>query len=128
MPRDYKKCMRILREFAEEASPDERAAALELIDQKEGDQEAYYDDRLLQAKYEWEKGDPESRGKSVETLVQLATKLDDPDMVAEATRRLLLIPDVDTRWSGYKKYRPDTYEELLENPEIRARLREVGVE
>ena len=127
-PRDYKQCMKLLNDYLDEAAPQERDGVLELIAQKEADQKEYFDDRLLQAKFEWEKGDPQAQAKGVEHLVQLSTKLSDPDMVAEATRRLLLIPDIDSRWGGYAQDRPDTYDDLKANETILAHLKEIGRE
>ncbi|MFT4539788.1 MAG: hypothetical protein ACI841_000224 [Planctomycetota bacterium] len=126
--KDFKNSLKLLYDYKDSASAQERSTLDDLITQRETEAKEHYDDRLLQAKHEWEKDDAQSQAKAVERLVQLVTKMGDEAMVAESARRLLLIPDIDSRWGGYKRDRPDTYTELMANASIRAHLKAIGRE
>jgi tetratricopeptide (TPR) repeat protein len=123
-PRDYEKAFAILDAFVDAGPTDERGLALELKDKLEQERVEYFEDRMLQAKYHWEK---DEHGQAVEWLAQVIMKIGDAEMAAEAAREMLLLPGIEEWLRGYKSNRSDKWERLVREPSIREYAAEHGI-
>lgn len=112
MPKDYVKAFRILERFVEGADAADRDKALTLMDEKVSEREEYFDDRLQQARYYYERNEP---GKAVEWLVQIVIKIGDERMANDAARRITQMAGVERALRGYRNDRPETFSSLMEN-------------
>ncbi|TDJ68533.1 MAG: hypothetical protein E2O39_13085 [Planctomycetota bacterium] len=124
MPRDYKQAFVLLDAYVEDASGDEYEEVMALINEKEEERTAHFLDRILQAKYEWKKGE---RGRSVELLAQLVAKIGEPKMEDEAADLLLALPGIDDYLAGYKEARRDMFDVLILNAKVAERANEAGL-
>lgn len=124
MPRDYKKAFALLDGFVEEASGDDYDQVMALIEEKETERSEHFLDRILQAKHDWKKGE---KGSAVEWLAQLVTKIGDPKMEDEAADLLLSLPGIEGPLAGYKEYRPEMFEALVQNEKVAAKAQELGL-
>lgn len=123
-PRAYGKAFALLDEFDQRASGPDREAAKELRAKLVTERQDYFTDRMLQAKYYWEKDEP---SKSVGELVQLIVYIGDEDMANQAASEMLELPRIDEHLLGYKNHYPDRWNELLQNPLVRAKAGELGL-
>ncbi len=120
-PKDYKQALALLQRFADGAAPDERSKALALIDTTLAERKAWYEDRTQQAKFEYDRN---QIGLAVNWLLVLSTYTGDEEMENAAAARLLQIPEIEERFRGYRKSRPDWWPEIAANKTIAAWLRE----
>jgi hypothetical protein len=113
-PRDYKQALDVVRRFAdEEATVDDRAKALVLLDQLTAQRAEWFSDRMQQARYEFDKGE---MGKSVAWLVMLIEYTGDEGMAAQAAEQLSKFPGL-TEWlRGYRSSQPVKYAMLKRQP------------
>jgi hypothetical protein len=114
-PRDYEEAFAILERFIQTGPAAERDRALALKDKLDAERAEYFEDRMLQAKWHWEK---DERGQAVEWLVQVIMKIGDPALAAEAARELLLLPGIEGWLSGYKENSPDKWQRLVREPSV----------
>jgi hypothetical protein len=115
-PRDFKQALEIVRRFAdEEATVDDRAKALVLLDTLTTQRAEWFSDRMQQARYEYDKGE---MGKSVAWLVMLIVYTGDDAMAAQASDQLLKFEGLDGWLRGYRSSSPDKYAILRQQPAI----------
>ena len=99
------------------------------------EREEYFLDRFEQAAYLWDKGDP---SKALEYLVQLITKIGDPQMSERAAQAMVafngqlskdgrtILSIVDTL-QGYKNTRRRDFDRMAKNATCAAFFREQGL-
>jgi len=123
MPRDYKGAFTVVEKHLI-ANPGDSAHCNGLLATMRTEQAEYFEDRMLQAKYHWEKNEG---GQAVEWLVQLVIKLQDQEMAEDAADELVRLPGIEGWLNGYKEDRPEKYAALIEHPTISAKARELGL-
>jgi hypothetical protein len=117
-PRDYKQALEVVRRFAdEEASVDDRAKALALLDTLTAQRAEWFSDRMQQARYEYDKG---QTGKSVAWLVMLIVYTGDEGMAAQAADQLVKFEGLAEWLRGYRTSQPDKYAVLRQQPALAA--------
>lgn len=117
-PRDYKQALEIVRRFAdEEATVDDRAKALTLLDTLTAQRAEWFSDRMQQARYEYDKG---QTGKSVAWLVMLIVYTGDEGMAAQAADQLVKFEGLAEWLRGYRSSQPDKYAVLRQQPALAA--------
>ena len=126
-PRDYETALDLIRDFAAGAGDLDKEVADALLAEKKKEELEYAEDRLQQARFLWEKDEAEQRGKAVEWLVQLVTKLEDPDYIAKAETALLNIPDLESRLRGYQQGRQEIWGRLMQSKRVRERAATYGL-
>lgn len=124
MPRDYKQAFVLLDAFVDKASSEDYEPVMTLINEKEEERTAYFLDRMLQAKHEWNKGE---KGAAVEWLAQIVTKIGEPKMEDEAADLMLSIPGIEGPLAGYKEGRRDMFDALMLNENLAAKAKELGL-
>jgi hypothetical protein len=117
MPRDYKQAFAALEQFLAQASAEDRTQGLALQAKLEQERAEYFADRMQQAAWHWRR---DEKGQAVEWLAQLVMRIGDPGMQAEAARELVGLPGVEDWLRGYKSGKPDKFEILVQEPQIRA--------
>ncbi len=123
-PRNYAAALALVDGFLEGASRGERTEAQGLRDKLVSERVEYAQDRLYQAKYEFEqKEDP---SKAVWWLVHSVAWLGDEALANEAARFLVRMPDLSGHLLGYKESYPDRYQAVVRNPVVAAWARESG--
>jgi len=123
-PRDFKQALALLEGFAADAGPEDRAKALALFEEKKQERADWFKDKMLQARYEYERGRP---GTAVEWLRRLIVYTGDEDMANQAARELVLIEDVEALLRGYKSRDEQEFAELAKNPIIAKFIKEKGI-
>lgn len=123
-PRDYKKAFQILGDFIDGASGDDRARALSLFDELSEARQVHFEDRLAQAKYDYDKG---RQGEAISWLSLLVVYIGDEDMADNAAGRLVQMPDIDAYLRGYAQSQPEVWERLSAHPKVAAKARELGL-
>ncbi len=117
-PRDYKEAFKQLNSFLATANEDDRSAAMALINEKETEREAFFDDRMQQAAYFfWDRKQP---SKAVAELAQLVAMIGDPAMEDLAVDSLIVIPDLDGYLRTYRKDRVSRFAALMDNARLKA--------
>jgi hypothetical protein len=125
-PRDYRTAIPLVRTFAdEEASVDDRAKALVLLDELEAARQEWFDDRMQQARWEFERG---NEGQSVEWLRILIVYTGDPQMSERAATELTRFEGLEGWLAAYRRDKPEAYAELAQNPVIADYIREQGIQ
>lgn len=113
-PRDYKQALEVVRKFAdEEATVDDRAKALELLDDLLQARAEWFTDRMQQARFEFDKGET---GKSVGWLVMLIVYTGDETMQAQAAEQLSKFEGLAEWLRGYRTSQPEKYAVLRQQP------------
>jgi hypothetical protein len=123
-PRDFKQALALLDAFAADAGPEDRAQALALSEQKKEERAAWFKDKMLQARYEYERGKP---GMAVEWLRRLIVFTGDEEMANQAASELVLIEDAEALLRGYKSRDEQQFAELAKNPIIAKFIKEKGI-
>jgi pSer/pThr/pTyr-binding forkhead associated (FHA) protein len=121
MPRDYLKAFFLIEDFIENGQENERELAVALKVKLNEDRDAYFLDRMQQAAWLWER---EKQGEAVEWLVQLIMKVGDDEMEAEAAREMVALPGIEEWLEGYKRSRPEKFELIMEEKQVREFARE----
>ena len=124
-PRNYRRAFDVMNAFLQTAGGGDRARVETLMQEKADEQSEYFEDRLLEAKYQWEK--KKNYGQSIEELVQLVLKLADQSMIEDAAGRIVASPGVETTLAGYRNDRPEDFQGLIRNKKIRAFCEEKGI-
>jgi hypothetical protein len=129
-PRDYVTVFKLLNGLSSRADGAERDAVQAMIDTQNAEREEYFTDRMQQARWHWER---KEYGQAVEWLIQVVTKIGDTGMRDQATDALLKmtnqegVPLTNIFLGGYKQSRPWQFEQLCEDPRIKAAAREAGL-
>jgi hypothetical protein len=122
--RDYAKAFELVDDFLGRASGMELTDARKLRDELVEGRRLYHEDKLNQARYEYERDDV---SKSVWWLVNLIVFIGDDAMAEEAASYLIRIPDLELHVPGYENTYPERYRKLLAHPTVRAHARELGI-
>ena len=123
-PRDYRTAFALLDEFMERATGDDLLLAGNLRARLIPERAEYHMDRMLQARWEHEEG---SDSKAVSWLVYGAVDMGDEAMERQAAESLILMPNSEAHLAGYYRERPERYEQMLQNPVLRAFIEEKGL-
>ncbi|MDP6762001.1 MAG: FHA domain-containing protein [Planctomycetota bacterium] len=123
-PRDYRKSFALLGDFEQGASSADYDACTELRDTLEVEREAYFTDRMQQAKWHWERNET---GQSVATLVELIIGMGDAEMVDQAAHEFVRLPGIEDWLKGYRSRKPEKFQLLVEQPAISTLAREQGL-
>lgn len=129
-PRDYVTVYKLLSGLASRADGAEREAVQAMIQTQDAERLEYFTDRMQQARWHWER---KEYGQAVEWLIQVVTKIGDPGMRDQATDALLKmtnqegVPLTNIFLGGYQKSRPWQFDELCEDPRIKAAAKEAGL-
>jgi len=100
------------------------------MDTQIAERQEYFDDRMLQAKWHWERRE---YGQAVGWLVNVIVMIGDEDMEQQAIDAFLRMktvdgePIVDEYLGSYKEYQPDVFEKLVSFPRIREVAKEEGL-
>ncbi len=122
-PRNFKGAFALIDQHLA-ANPGDEAKIKGLIAEKQTLQSEQYTEMMLQAKYEWEKGE---RGQAVAGLVQIITLFEDASLATKAAEELVRLRGIDEWLRGYKKDRAEKFAELIRHPVIAAKVRELGI-
>ena len=106
------------------ANPGDEPQVKELIAAKQTLQSEQFEEMMLQAKYEWGKGE---KGQAVAGLVQVITLFEDASMATQAAEEFVRLPGIDEWLRGYKKDRAEKYAELIRHPVIAGEVRKLGI-
>lgn len=123
-PRNYIKAFALIEEFRQNASPEDRVAALALEDKLRAEQAEYFADRMQQAKWHWERNEGP---KAVAWLVELIIGVDDPELVDQAADELVHLPGIEGWMRGYKEDKPEKFERLVQNDRVRELARSLDL-
>jgi hypothetical protein len=115
MPRNYRKAFAVLDAFLADASPEDREKALAIVDRLRTEQQEYFTDRRLQARYLWEK---EKQGEAVAWVVELIVGLEDAGMIQEAADELVRMPAIEEWLRGYASDYPEKFARLAAHPTV----------
>lgn len=119
MPRDYKTAFRLIDNFVADSTGSDKAMAEALRQEHEGTQREYFEDRMLQAKYEYGHDSGEQKASAVRWLTELITKIGDDDMANKAADVMVQIPGIEGPLRGYYNGERSTYDALVENAIVR---------
>jgi len=124
-PRDFRQAFELVQRFADEqARPGERPKALTLLDELAVQRRKWFDDRMQQARWEYERDNP---SRSVALLVMLIVHSGDPAMAEQAATELLRFEGIDEWLRAYARDQAEKYAELGRNPVIASYIREHGI-
>ncbi|MCB9913840.1 MAG: hypothetical protein H6828_01675 [Planctomycetes bacterium] len=129
-PRDYTEVFRLLNDVVKRADGADRDAALAMLDTQEAERTEYFEDRMQQARWHWER---EEYGQAFEWLVQVATKIGDDEMRDRAADALVKMVDkqgrplTDRFMEGYKRDRPWQFEDMLKVPALKEAAQRSGL-
>ena len=124
-PRYYDDAFELLDEFEGIASPDERTELATMRADMITNRQAYADDQLQWAKYEFEKKN--NPNKAVWWLVNSVLHLGEPILEDEAARYLIRMPNLAGHLRGYEDKYPEMFEDLMKNAIVREKAEEIGV-
>lgn len=122
-PRYYDEAFRILQAFIDGSEGTERDQALALLDAKMRERDEHHAELLLQAKYDWNKGE---QGAAVGWLVSLVLYIADGEKENEAASILVQLEGIEGWLRGYRTQQPEKFARLAENPIIARKLEEMG--
>jgi hypothetical protein len=134
-PRDYAQAMPMLESFRDSATGGDLTIIEGVINTHISEREEYFLDRFEQAAYLWDKGDP---SKALEYLVQLITKIGDPQMSERAAQAMVafhgqlskdgrtILSIVDSL-QGYKSTRRRDFDRMVKNATCAAFFRKQGL-
>ena len=114
-PRQYSQAFAVLESFAAKASAADQAQAKALVEAKTKERKAWFDDRMQQARYDFEKN---LLPKSVGTLFGVIVNVGDPSMADEAARQFVRFEDPGSWLRGYRKDAPENWDILAKNAVI----------
>jgi len=123
-PRDYKQAFEVLDGFLDGASGDDRDRALVAYDELAEARQAHFEDRLAQAKYDWDK---DQHSEAIMWLALLIRYIGDEEMENDAAGRLVLMGEIDAYLRGYAAEQPDMWAELVKNPIVAKKAAEIGL-
>ncbi len=123
-PRDYRKSFEMLTAFEAGASTGDFDACTELRDSLTTEREAYFTDRMQQAKWHWER---KETGQAVATLVELIIGMGDAEMADQAAFEFVRLPGIEEWLSGYHTRKAEKFQLLVEHPAIRDMAGELGL-
>ncbi len=123
-PRNYVAALALIDELLARVTGEERKKAQNLRDELVAGRPAYAQDRLEQARYEFER--KEDPSKAVWWLVHNIAWLGDEALANQNARFLVKMPNVEGHLLGYKQDYPERYAAVLRNPIVAAWAKEVG--
>ena len=124
-PRHYRDAFAALQRFYQAAEGSDRDAALGLMEEKETEQREFFDDRMLEAKHQYE--NKKDYSAALGELVQLVMHLEDEEMANEAARMVAAMPYIEGAIAGIQRDRPQDFALLAANPVMRKYLQEKGL-
>jgi len=113
MPRDYRTALALLDELLARVEGEERAKVQNRRNELVKDRPAYAQDRLFQARHEFEK--KQDTSKAVWWLVHSVAWLGDEALEDEAARFLVKMPDLPGHLLGYQAKYPDRFALVMKN-------------
>jgi len=120
-PRDFKQAFGILDAYLETAEGDDRARALAFYDEKLRERDEWFEDKLQQARWEYER---DSLGTSLAWLIRIILFTGDDVMAEAAASELVKFPDLVPRLRGYRNLEPEKFALLVQQPTVAAYVRE----
>jgi hypothetical protein len=126
MPRNYAAAFALVDEFLTRATGSDREAAQALWDELAQARPEYAEDRLFEARHQFEKKNDPS--KAVWWLVHNVAWLGDEALANESARFLLRMPDVEGHLRAYARDYPDKYEAVMRNEIVAGWARDTGFE
>lgn len=123
-PRNYARAFALLAEYERTAPSEERSKLDELRAKLERERDEHFLDRMLQAKHEYGKG---NNSAAFQELVNIVIWMGDDAKSSEAAAQMALFGDLDSQLQSYRKHRPDKWELMTANPDVRALAVEKGV-
>ncbi|MAF64314.1 MAG: hypothetical protein CMJ84_01470 [Planctomycetes bacterium] len=123
-PRDYRRSFEMLAQFEQGATGADYDACTELHDTLVTERDAYFTDRMQQAKWHWER---KETGQSVATLVELVIGMGDAEMADQAAFEFVRLPGIEEWLKGYRSRKPEKFQLLIEHSSIRDFARECGL-
>jgi hypothetical protein len=126
MPRNYAAAFALVDEFLTRATGSDREAAQALWDELAQARPEYAEDRLFEARHQFEKKNDPS--KAVWWLVHNVAWLGDEALANESARFLLRMPDVEGHLRAYARDYPDKYEAEMRNEIVAGWARDTGFE
>jgi len=114
-PRDFKQAFQILDAYVDSAGADDRARALALYDKKLAQRDEWFEDKMQQARWEFER---DKLGISLAWLIRIVIFTGDDVMAEAAAQELVKFPDLVPRLRGYRRQSPEKYELLARQPTI----------
>jgi hypothetical protein len=120
-PRDYVEALEVLDKWLEKAGGEERAKGLALLDKTLEERQAWFTDRMFEARHQFEKG---QIAQAVQWLTILIVFTGDQAMAKAAAEELVKFDLLDQHLRGQRSTYPDRWPTLSSNPVIAAWLRE----
>jgi len=113
MPRDYRTALALLDELLPRVEGEERVKVQNRRNELVQDRPAYAQDRLFQARHEFDK--KQDTSKAVWWLVHSVAWLGDEALEDEAARVLVKMPDLPSHLLGYQSKYPDRFALVMRN-------------
>lgn len=124
-PRRYKEAFAVLKGFYELSAGADRDAALALMEEKATEEKEYFDDRILEAKHQYEnKKDYET---ALGELLYLVEYLEDNSLADQAATRISQMPNIEGSMAAVKREMPEKFERLKANAVMRSYLQKIGL-
>ncbi|MFT5051104.1 MAG: hypothetical protein ACI8QZ_002512 [Chlamydiales bacterium] len=123
-PRDYKQAFEVLNSFLDGATDEDRARALVAYDELAAARQTHFEDRLAQAKYDWDKN---RHSEAIMWLALLIRYSGDDQMANDAANRLVVMGEIDAYLRGYAQQQPEMWSELVKNSIIAKKATELGL-
>ncbi len=123
-PRQFGEALATIDAFLDDAGPSEAETAEGLRAETVQRRDEWVDDRLQQARYEFERGDV---AKSAAVLRALIVHSGDEAVADDAAARLVAFDDFEAIARGYRRHDPRRFDEMMEHPTVRAKALELGV-
>jgi len=119
--REYSVAYALLDDFERNASRDELLEAADLRREMDEERRAYFQDRIYQAEYEYNK--KENPDQAVWWLLNLTVYIGDEEMANAAAEFLVQVPNLEEHLDDYKRKYPERYALVLRHPLIGAKAR-----
>ncbi len=118
-PRQYAQAFALLEAFKSSAGGADLVKVEGLIESKIAERKTWFDDRMQQARYDFEKN---AMAKSVGTLLGVIVHVGDGDMANQAAEQFTRFDDPGSWLRGYRSEKPESFQVLIQNPVIAAYL------
>ena len=117
--------LNVLKGFYELSAGADRDAALALMEEKATEEKEYFDDRILEAKHQYEnKKDYET---ALGELLYLVEYLEDNSLADQAATRISQMPNIEGSMAAVKREMPEKFERLKANAVMRSYLQKIGL-